>query len=272
MAKLKFDPRIHVIWIVCAALLVAGEARAAPQVLALITTNQPVVLKCDSVECRAELPTLCLQPERRAPQAGRGYRLADGQSVVLTGRGAGGAIVSIPVNGEVRFVARRTHVTVEARIAREVLTRHGLVRPAIAVTGAVSVVPLAKTSDEQPLTAREIAEATGVRRALAVALVDGDAERMPAVRLTNRLINALPAEGRADPKLRRRLWTRALDFVGRGDIPEAALERARSNVALCTDNADNGRSPSLRRCLQGFNDDTMEYLNTDLESALKAGS
>ena len=272
MAKLKFDGGIHVIWIACAALLGAGEARAAPQVLALIATDQPVALTCDATECRAELPTLCLQPERRAPQAGRGYRLADGQSVVLSGRGAGGAIVSIPVSREIRFVARRTHVTVEARIARDVLARHGLVRPAIGVAQAVSVVPLAKASDEQPQTAHEIAEATGARRALAVALVDGDTERMPAVRLTNRLINALPAEGKADPKLRRRLWTRVLDDVGRGGVPEAALERARFNVALCADDADNGRSPSLRRCLQGFNDDTMEYLNTDLESALNTGS
>ncbi len=272
MTKPKFDFAIHTIWIVCAMLLVAGEARAAPQVLALITTDQPVALNCDSAECRAELPTLCLQPERRAPQAGRGYRLADGHSVVLSGHGADGAIVSIPVNGEVRFTALRTHVTVEARISREVLARYGLVRPAIAVVEAVAVVPHAMASDEQPLTAREITEATGVRRALAVALVDSDAERMPAVRLTNRLINALPAEGRADPSLGRRLWARLLDDAGRRGIPEAALERARSNVTLCAADADNGRSPSLRRCLQGFNDDTMEYLNTDLESALKTGS
>ena len=141
MAKFKFDGGILVIWIVCAALLGASEARAAPQVLALIATDQPVALTCDATECRAELPTLCLQPERRAPQAGRGYRLADGQSVMLSGRGAGGAIVSIPVSREIRFVARRTHVTVEARIAREVLARHGLVRPTIAVVQAVTVVP-----------------------------------------------------------------------------------------------------------------------------------
>ncbi len=276
MTKSRFDGRTHVIWIACAALLGAGlgagEARAAPQVLALIATGQPVALSCDAAECRAELPTLCLQPERRAPQAGRTYRLADGQSVVLSGRTADGGIVSIPLSREIRFVARRSHVTVEARIARAVLARHGLVRPAIGVGRAVAVVPVATASDERPQTAPEIAAATGDRRALAVALVDRDAERMPAVRLTNRLINALPAEGKADPKLRRRLWARVLDDVGRGGVPEAALERARSNVALCTDDADNGRSPTLRRCLQGFNDDAMEYLNTDLEAALKTGS
>ena len=176
------------------------------------------------------------------------------------------------MNGEIRFTARRTHVTVEARISRDVLARYGLDRPAIGVAEGVTVVPFANASDENPLTAREITEATGVRRALAVALVDNDAERMPAVRLTNRLINALPAEGRANPNLRRRLWTGLLDDAGRRGIPEAALERARSNVTLCAGDADNGRSPSLRRCLQGFNDDTMEYLNTDLESALKTGS
>ncbi len=58
-------------------------------------------------------------------QAGRGYRLADGQSVVLSGWTADGARVSIPLSREIRFRALRTHVTVEARIAREVLARLG---------------------------------------------------------------------------------------------------------------------------------------------------
>ncbi len=215
MAKFRFDRSIHVLSIAGAALLGAGlgagETYAAPQVLALIATGQPVALQCDAAECRVELPTLCLQPERRAPQAGRGYRLADGQSVVLSGRTADGARVSIPLSREIRFQAMRTHVTVEARIAREVLVRHGLARPAIGVGQAVTVVPVAAASDERPLTAHEVAEAAGARRALAIALVDRDAERMPAVRLTNRLIHALPADGKADPGLRQRLSARMLD-------------------------------------------------------------
>ena len=68
MAKLKFDVGIHVIWIVGAALLFAGEARAAPQVLALITTDQPVVLTCDVAECRAELPTCVCSPSAGRPR------------------------------------------------------------------------------------------------------------------------------------------------------------------------------------------------------------
>ena len=95
---------------------------------------------------------------------------------------------------------------------------------------------------------------------------------MPAVRLTNRLIHALPADGKADPGLRRRLSARMLDDAKRGGMPAAALERARFNISHCAADADNGRSASLKRCLQGFNDDAMEYLNTDLESALKTGS
>lgn len=276
MAKFKFDGGILVLWVACAAFLGtglgAGESRAAPQVLALIATGQPVALQCNAAECRAELPTLCLQPERAAPRVGRGYRLADGQSVVLSGRTADGAMVSIPLSREIRFAARRTHVTVEARIAREVIARLGLAEPVIQVGTAVTVIPVPAARDERPQTAYEIAAATGVRRSLAIALVDRDAERMPAVRLTNRLINALPADGKADPGLRRRLWTRVLDGARQGGISAGALERARFNVSHCTFNADNGLAPSLRRCLQGFNDDTMEYLNTDLESALKTGS
>ncbi len=62
---------------------------------------------------------------------------------------------------------------------------------------------------------------------------------------------------------------RVLDNARRSGIPAAALERARFNVEHCAAAADNGRARSLRRCLQGFNDDIMEYLNVDLENALK---
>ena len=60
-----------------AAFAVTG-AHAAPQVLALFSTDRPVALACDAGACRAEMPTLCLQPGRRVPQPGRGYRLAGG--------------------------------------------------------------------------------------------------------------------------------------------------------------------------------------------------
>lgn len=269
MTKYKLGVGVFAFTVICAASIGAG---AAPQVLALLATDQPVALRCDATDCRVELPTLCLQPERRAPQAGRGYRLADGQSVVLSGQTANGEMVTIEVSRELRFQALRTHVTVEARIARSVIARHGLIEPAIGVGKAVAVVPVARASDERPLTAREIAEASGPRRAIGVALIDNDAERMPAVRLTNRLINMLPAQGRTDPGVRARLWTRALEDAENNGIPAAALERARFNVSHCAADADNGRSPSLRSCLQGFNDDALEYLNTDLENALKSGS
>ena len=272
MAKRKCHFGIHAILFACAALLAAGESWAGPQVLALISTGRPVAMQCDATDCRVELPTLCLQPERRAPEVGRDYRLAKGQTVVLSGRGADGAVVSIPLRGEIRFTARRTHVSVEAQITRGTLVQYGLAEPAIGVTGAVTVVPVAKADDAQPLTTREIGEATGIRRGLAAALIDGEFERMPAVRLTNRLINELPIEGKADPDRRQRLWARLVDDGKRDGMAEPALERARFNVSLCTDAADSGRSPSLRRCLQGINDDTMEYLNTDLEPALSTGS
>ena len=53
--------------LLCATLFAALPAQAAPQLLALIATGQPVVLQCERTQCIAELPALCLQPERRAP-------------------------------------------------------------------------------------------------------------------------------------------------------------------------------------------------------------
>jgi hypothetical protein len=271
MARFNFGDGIGVGALAFLAFLGAEAARAAPQVLALIATDKPVPLACDAASCRVELPTLCLQPERRAPEAGRGYTLAEGQSVVLSGR-VGDRTVSIPLGGEVRFVAKRTHVMVEARIARELIARHGLTAPAVSVGPAVSVVPDAEARDALPQTPGDIATAVGERRGIATALVDRDGERMPAVHLTNRLINVLPSDGEADPRRWRPAWASALDDARRDGLAEGTIERARYNVDHCAAEAETGRSPTLRRCLQGFNDDTMEYLNVDLESALKTGS
>lgn len=248
------------------AALAAPGADAAPQVLALFSTDRPVALACDGDICRAELPTLCLQPGRRAPSPGRGYRLADGQSLSIVGRGAGGKTVTVALGRNIAIAAARTHVAVTVTVPRAVLDRYGLERAGIAVGDNVSAIPLAAADDSRPLTAGEIARASGESRRLATAIVDRDPDRMPAVRLMTRIANAVPA-GADDAA-----WAAMVGEAERGGVSDAAIGFARFNYELCKFKTANRIVTSFRQCLRGLSDDSMEFLNGDLEPALGSGS
>ena len=244
----------------------ATPAAAAPQVLALFSTDRPVALACAGDVCVAELPTLCLQPGRRAPQPGRGYRLAEGQSLTLIGRGPGGREVSVALDREISVAAARTHVAVDVSVPRALVERLGLRDARIAVGEAIAAVPVAAADDPRPQTAGEIAWATGEARRLAAAIVDRDPDRMPAVRLMTRISNVLPADD-ADA-----LWASMVGDAERDGVSDAAIRFARFNYDLCKFKTENRIVATFRECLRGLSGDSMEYLNEDLERALGSGS
>ncbi len=248
------------------AALSASGAAAAPQVLALFSTDRPVALACAGDACRAELPTLCLQPGRRVPTPGRSYRLADGQSLSLVGRTADGREVSLVLDRRMTIAASRTHVAVTVSIPRALLDRHGLEGAAIAVGGNVSAIPVVSAQDRRPQTAGEIAAATGHGRRLATAIVDREPDRMPAVRLMTRLSNALPAGDRDA------VWASMVAGAKADGVSAAAIGFARFNYELCGFKTANRIVASFRQCLRGLSDDSMEFLNADLEPALGSGS
>ena len=65
--------------------LVSGDARAAPQALALVATKGTVALACEGRECSAELTTFCLQVDRVSPPRGTRYHLVNAGQVRLVG-------------------------------------------------------------------------------------------------------------------------------------------------------------------------------------------
>ncbi len=245
---------------VAGIVALAPPATAAPQILALIATDRPVALHCAGPACSAILPTLCLQPERRAPQPGREYRLAEGQSLSLLGNGQRRKITQ-----GYRLIARRTHVAVEVRLPRAMTA--GIESPAIAIGRNLSVLPVPRLDDETSLGEVEIAYATGARRAIADRLVDRERLRMPAVRMTNRLVNQHATGARADER-----WSEILADAKARSVAEAAIAHARFTYDLCKFKVANRLAPSLGACLGGINDDAMAYLNSALEPALKTGS
>ena len=248
------------------AALVAGGAASAPQVLALFSTDRPVALACAGEVCRADLPTLCLQPGRRAPQPGRGYRLAEGQSLTLVGRAADGTEKSLTLDRGLAIAAARTHVAVTVSVPRALLDRHGIDGASVAVGDNVSAVPVAEADDRRPQTAGEIARAVGQGREIAAAIVDRDSDRMPAVRLMTRISNA-PGGGEDEA-----MWARMVDDARESGVSAAAIGFARFNYDLCKFKTANRITATFRQCMRGLSGDSMEYLNGDLERALGSGS
>ena len=266
MKRLPLRRAVAAALVASPAAIAASGAEAAPQALALFSTDRPVTLACGGDVCRAELPTLCLQPGRRVPRPGRGYRLAEGQSLTLTGRGPDGREIPVALGREVSVTAARTHVSVEVSVPRALVERHGLRDARIAVGEAVTAVPVAAADDLRPQTAGEIAWATGEARRLAASIVGRDPDRMPAVRLMTRISNALPARN-ADA-----LWASMVADAERDGVSAAAIRFARFNYDLCGFKTENGIVATFRECLRGLSGDSMEYLNEDLEKALGSGS
>ncbi len=71
------------------------DARAAPQVLALISTEGAVQLACQGGECAATFSSFCLQNERSSPPSGTAYQLASADDIRVTALDRQGRKVSL---------------------------------------------------------------------------------------------------------------------------------------------------------------------------------
>ena len=247
-------------------------ASAAPQALALLSTDRPVDLRCAEGVCTAELATLCLQPDRRVPQRGRAYTLAPTQSLTLRGVRADGKPVAVRISQGLRITAARTHVAVRLELDEKLVAALGISTPQIRVGQAVTAIPAPASGDAKPQSQFQIDRAVHHGRLVADRLVDRNSKRMPSVRLMNAMINALPEDGSeaiADRNLR---WRDMLASAKDRNVPEQAREYAAFNYKLCSFKLESGIVTTMKQCLRGLSDDTLEYLNADLEPALKTGS
>lgn len=249
-----------------AACFAAAPALAAPQPLALVATLGPVELQCDGGDCAAEFTAFCLQEDRASPDRGHAYRAVG--AVQLAARDNAGREVALPVVW-LQARAQRTHVAVRLSVPERALRERGLSRPAVTVGEDASLVPAPLVNDSRPLDDDELALAAGPLRAVGSRLVDLDPERMPAARIVNRLLNALPAQ--ASSERREGLWSRVAEPVADG-LPEGAVQRAKAIHDLCQYAVQTGVDPSLRRCLEGRHDSLVGALNGAYWRALKTGS
>jgi len=249
------------------AALLAAPALAAPQVLALIATDVPVPLRCADGVCRAELASLCLQPERRAPAAGRLYRPDNAAAIELVGHDA---TRHSPLPATARLIATRTHVAVRLELPQTWIADHVGAAAAVRVAATTALLPVPRASDSRPLTATELARATGPDLSLAAGIIDADPARRAAIALSAQLINRLPDA--ADAATAERLWRRLAATLP-GELRRAdATGLARFQFDWCRYSAANGLSPGLSQCLAAQQDRAMEALHDGYLAALGAGS
>lgn len=252
--------------VISVLILGLGGAGAAPQVLTLLATDGPMPLACAGASCVAELPSLCLQPERRAPAEGRAYRAVGEDGPRLVGRAADGEPRSLPLPAEARFTALRTHVAVALMVPRAWIERHFSSLEGVAVPRLSALAPVPDPGDAAPLTAAEIARAATDLQTLAGAVLAAEPENVAAARIAARMVNLLPPGGGADDAALAAAWRRA------GGTETAIPARSRFDYAFCRARTHGAFAIDARACFQAQHDGALEYLHARYVESLHAGS
>jgi len=218
----------------------AGPALAAPQIMGLVATNEPVPMQCADGTCTALLSAFCLQEKRLPPAFETAYAPAAAGGVTLVVTSADGAVRRLDASGLVEFRSRYGFTAIRADVALD-----GLGAPvslSLEVAPRVAMLPEPVAGDPDPLTAEEIALAAGPWRIAAEAVMEGGSERARSAQLTARLINALPPDGDIAASARPGLW----DRVAGAEAPPLA----RRTFEACARSVDQSVGYPLRLCLE----------------------
>jgi hypothetical protein len=275
--------------LVLAALVAlgSGAAQSAPQALALVATAGTVGLACEGRDCSAEMTSFCLDAGRFAPPQGTAYRLAGSGLIRLIATTEDGRALALDARALLRFESARRHLAVRVSVDRAALAELGVTQAEIEIAENVALLPVPRPGDPDPITETEAALLTGPLRHVGSLVVDGNAERMQAARVTSRMINLLPPRGGAgsamsevgagdvaagDVAAGEALWRRATAASSVDSLSPAARTRARGAFELCRFVGTVGGPSSLRRCLQEQHDGFVDFLNSKFWEAVKTGT
>lgn len=255
-----------------ALLGLSGGAAAAPQALALVSTGGDVTLACEGGECSAEMSAFCLQPTRNTPVRGTKYNLVDGSDLILKGETADGREIVLDSGKYLRFASERTHVAMRVTVSAAEMAALGIDKVRLNVGENVALLPEPTPGDDRPHLEADLLVLTGSLRQLGTRVVDFNRKHMVAARLTNRMINGLPAHGQVSGAESERLWQSTLQSTEGQSLPGEGVGMARRAVEFCNFATENQALSSMRRCLQSEHDDMLEILNQNYWQAVKTGS
>lgn len=266
----RYLPAVAVALLAAAPFVMPAPGFAAPQVLGLVASNGPVMLNCAQGSCSAEFSTFCLQSDRKAPARGTAYSLIGEGSVRAIAKGRDGSETTLDPARDLVFTASRGHVAMRVAVDDAIARRIDPVEIAVYIDRNVALKPEAIAGDDNPQSEQELALAAGPLRQLGTTHVDANTDRMSAARLTNRMINILPATGPFTREDRAGIWTRAL--ASSGPLTAKAERFARNGFELCDFTIDAGSNTSMRRCLEAQHDSLLNFLNSGYWKAAGTGS
>ena len=223
------------------------EARAEPQVLALLATSEATPLTCAGGECFAEFTAFCTEPKRNSPYHLTDYQLIEGaDDVQVFAKTADGAPVTALVSRHLRFTSARGFAAVRVSIDESVVRRLGAAHVSLSVGRSVALAPVPSPKYHRPHDAGEIALAAGPRRARGEMIVDRGGVPREVAALTNRLINALPENVKVTEARRQSLWhtTVSAQNAGRYDprpLPPPRTDSSSASIA----SRKMGNTPSV---------------------------
>jgi len=245
---------------IVAALTGISGAFAAPQILALLETQEPTPLACSGGVCRAEFSTMCLQRNRDIPPPGTAYAPANPESVVLVLYRADGGTTRVEGHPDVRFVVPNSYQSAMASLPEAELDRLGAVRAAIEIAPLASLVPEPKPGDTSPITADEIAQVTGTSRVVADHVVKHAQETISAVRAANRFANVLLLNPAGTREERRAMW-RDIVAATPDEASRSGLHLIESIIDTCQFYDEQNGYRGFRGCLRYRRDMMLDSVN-----------
>lgn len=251
-----------------AIALSLAPAQAAPQILGLIASNEPVPMTCIGGTCTAELSSVCLQEHRPTPATGTVYWAAKGTHITLTVTGPNGVNRRLSVAGALTFTSLRQFSAVKVSLPEATVRQLGDGAVRLSVEPMASIIPVAVAGDPNPQSAGEIARYTGPLRALAEKAFESDTERVDATRVLNQMVNRLPENSTAGIEKAASLWQQTV----RKDVAAGTRKYLTRAIENCRETLRTGVMSDLRSCLSYHHDYLSGENTTNGWQAMNPGS
>lgn len=248
----------------------ALTSAAAPQIMAVASTDLDIPVTCEGGECSVELSSICLQEHRGSPYPGTAYYVHGDNSFQLTGVTDTGQEIKLS-SVDLKVEAARGHNAVKVAFSETALRKYGAMSVRISVPKDMSIVPMPIANDVNPQTNADIELAIGPLRQLASTIVDADTQKRDAAELLNQTINRLPWRGRATDKERLAAKAAYRDIMTSAPFSQRAKDSANAVLDECAVRTYAG-SLTLRQCLGSWHDRLIGKLNTKYWNQLKTGS
>jgi hypothetical protein len=260
-------------WMIAALVLLSlllavfKTAAAAPQILGLVASSQPLPMKCENGLCATEASVFCLQKWRASPAAGMTYNAARGTGLQVIALGEDGKEVIVP-DPELNITALRGHSAVRIGVDVEWLYKRKYQSISLKIGEKASLIPEAWAGDENPQTPQDVELALGKLRDLGDKLVDKAGRNVQMAQLLQFIAGKLPRLGRAHDDTRNAVWHNGTKDLK--DVNRKVLARTKRKFDRCHDVTFGGMT-SLRQCLGAQHDILMGKLNARYWGASEYG-